>query len=426
MQPLPSCKKLMSEFHFSDGQLQVEGVPLQSIADEFSTPTFVYSKASIVTAYENFQKAFIGHDHLICYAVKANSNLGILSLLASMGSGFDIVSGGELHRVIMAGGEPGKIIFSGVGKQAWEIQLALETGIACFNLESDSELNLLNDTAIKLDKVAAISVRVNPDVDAKTHPYTATGLKENKFGVPAKDAIEMYRKAQRLPNIEIKGINYHIGSQITEIAPFIDSLTHILGLVDELEAMDISLSHIDVGGGIGIVYQDEQPIDIDEYAGSILQALGNHKHQLLFEPGRFIVGNAGILLTRVLNIKQNGDKKFAVVDAAMNDLLRPALYQSWQRIENVEQSDEPMHRYDVVGPVCESADFLARNRLLCVREGDLLAIFSSGAYGFVMSSNYNSRNRAAELLVSGVDVHCVRKRETIADQISLESVLGND
>ena len=416
----------MSEFHFSDGQLQVEDVPLRAIADEFDTPTFVYSRAAIVTAYEKYQNAFSGHEHLICYAVKANSNLGILSLLASMGSGFDIVSGGELHRVIQAGGEPGKVVFSGVGKQAWEIQLALESGIACFNLESDSELQLLNEIATKLGKVAAISVRVNPDVDAKTHPYTATGLKENKFGVSARDAMAIYRRAQQLPNIKIEGIDYHIGSQITDLSPLIDSLTHILELVDELEAMDISLSHIDVGGGIGIAYHDEQPIDIDDYASSILQTLGGHRLRLLFEPGRFIVGNAGILLTRVITIKQNDDKKFVVVDAAMNDLIRPALYQSWQQIENVEQSDEPTDFYDVVGPVCESADFLARNRKLFVREGDLLAIFSCGAYGFVMSSNYNSRNRAAELIVSGADIHCVRKRESIADQIRLESVLDSD
>lgn len=416
----------MSEFHFFNGQLQAEGVPLSAIADEFSTPTFVYSKASIVTAYENFQNAFSGHEHLICYSVKANSNLGILSLLASMGSGFDIVSGGELHRVITAGGDPAKVVFSGVGKQAWEIQLALESGIACFNLESASELHLLNELAVKLGKVAAISVRVNPDVDANTHPYIATGLKANKFGVSARDAMMIYRKAQQLPNIEIKGIDYHIGSQITDLSPLVDSLTSILVLVDKLEDMGIILSHIDVGGGIGILYKDEQTINIDDYASSILRILDKRKFQLLFEPGRFIVGNAGILLTRVITIKQNGEKKFIVVDAAMNDLIRPALYQSWQRIENVRQSDEPTQNCDIVGPVCESADFLARNRKLFVREGDLLAIFSSGAYGFVMSSNYNSRNRAAELIVSGTDVHCVRKRESIADQIRLESVLDTD
>jgi diaminopimelate decarboxylase len=413
----------MGEFRFKDGHLQVEGVPLGTVAEEFGTPAFVYSRASIVQAYESFENAFSGHEHLICYAVKANSNLGILNLLSSMGSVFDIVSGGELHRVIEAGGDPGKVVFSGVGKQPWEIRLALETGIACFNLESGSELDLLNKIATDLDRIAPVSVRVNPDVDAKTHPYTSTGLKDNKFGVCAGDAILIYRKAQELANIDIKGIDFHIGSQITGLSPFIDSLTLILDLVDELETMDITLSHIDVGGGIGIVYEDEPRVDIEEYAGLILQTLGNRKHRLLFEPGRFIVGNAGILLTRVNNIKQNGARRFAVVDAAMNDLIRPALYQSWQKIENIDQSDAPLRNYDVVGPVCETADFLAHNRMLSVREGDLLAIFSSGAYGFVMSSNYNSRNRAPELIVSGTDIHCVRRRESIADQIRLESIL---
>ncbi|MBQ74251.1 MAG: diaminopimelate decarboxylase [Gammaproteobacteria bacterium] len=416
----------MSEFEFLDGQLHAEGVPLSKIAEEYGTPTFVYSKASIVTAYENFQAAFSGHDHQICYAVKANSNLGILSLLASMGSGFDIVSGGELQRVLKAGGEAAKVVFSGVGKQAWEIELAIEKGIGCFNLESDSELNLVNEIAARLNKIAAISVRVNPDVDAKTHPYTATGLKENKFGVSAREAVAIYRRAAKLSNIEIQGIDYHIGSQITDISPLVDSLAHILELVDELETMNISLSHIDVGGGIGITYKDEQSINIDEYASAILQTLGDHGQKLLFEPGRYIVGNAGILLSRVVTIKQNDNKKFAVVDAAMNDLIRPALYQSWQRIENIEQSSGPRDSYDVVGPICESADFLGKNRELPLCKGDLVAVYSSGAYGFVMSSNYNSRNRAAELLVSGTDIHCIRQRESFADQIRLESIPGDD
>ena len=416
----------MSEFQFLDGQLHAEDVPASKIAEEYGTPTFIYSKAAIVTAYENFQAAFSEHDHQICYAVKANSNLGILSLLASMGSGFDIVSGGELKRVIEAGADAEKVVFSGAGKLAWEIELALEQGISCFNLESDSELNLVNKIALKLGKVAAISVRVNPDVDAKTHPYTATGLKENKFGVSSRDAVTIYQRAQQLPNVEIKGIDCHIGSQITEISPLVDSLVLLLELVDELEAIGISLAHIDLGGGIGIKYQDEEPIDIDLYASAIQQTLGNRSLKLFFEPGRYIIGNAGILLSRIVTIKQNENKKFAVVDAAMNDLIRPALYQSWQRIENIKQSSAPRDSYDVVGPICESADFLGKNRELSLCEGDLIAVFSSGAYGFAMSSNYNSRNRAAELLVSGKSIHCIRQRESFADQIRLESIPGND
>lgn len=418
----------MKAFHYSNGSLHAEQVSLETIADEFDTPTFVYSRSAIVEAYQNFEKAFSGHDHLICYAVKANSNLGVLGLLASLGAGFDIVSGGELHRVIEAGGEPGKIVFSGVGKQPWEINAALEAGIGCFNLESASELSVLNELAVNLDKTARISVRVNPDVDPKTHPYIATGLKESKFGVSVDQALAIYQQAAGLANIDVIGIDFHIGSQIVELSPFTDALTCILELVDELERTGIMLSHIDVGGGIGITYQDEAPVDVAEYASCILQILGNRSHRLLFEPGRLIVGNAGILLTRVTTIKQNVGKNFAVVDAAMNDLIRPALYQSWQDIKCVKSSDPSTappnsKKYDVVGPVCESSDFLARDRELSINEGDLLAIWSSGAYAFAMSSNYNSRNRAAEVIVVDDSVFCVRKRETIADQIRLESIL---
>ncbi len=419
----------MNAFQYVNGRLQAEDVPLEAIADEFDTPTFIYSRSAIVEAYRNFENAFTGKDHLICYAVKANSNLGVLGLLASLGAGFDIVSGGELHRVLDAGGDPAKVVFSGVGKQNWEINAALKANIACFNLESASELRVLNRLAANLNTSARISVRVNPNVDPKTHPYIATGLKESKFGVSAGEAMVIYLEANKLPNIEVIGIDFHIGSQIVELSPFSDALMRILELVDELEKTDIRLSHIDVGGGIGITYKDEQPVDVAEYAACILQILGNRSHRLLCEPGRHIVGNAGILLTRITTIKQNEGKKFAIVDAAMNDLIRPALYQSWQDIKCVvtsNQSAPNAAKYDVVGPVCESSDFLGRDRELEINEGDLLAIFSAGAYGFTMSSNYNSRNRAAEVIVSGGTVHCVRKRETIADQVRLETTLPDN
>lgn len=420
-------------FHYANGTLHAEEVSLETIADEFDTPTFVYSSSAIVGAYRDFESAFTGRDLLICYAVKANSNIGVLGLLANLGAGFDIVSGGELHRVMEAGGDPGKVVFSGVGKQEWEMTAALEAGIACFNLESASELRMLNKLASNLGKIAPVSVRVNPDVDPRTHPYIATGLKESKFGVPTEEAAAIYQEASQLPNIEVIGIDFHIGSQIVELSPFREALIRVLEIVDDLEKIGINLSHIDVGGGIGITYKDEQPVDVNEYASCILQILGNRPQRLLCEPGRLIVGNAGILLTRVTLIKQNSGKNFAVVDAAMNDLIRPALYQSWQEIKPVAASTQApaaLHStaltsttYDIVGPVCESGDFFAKDRKLVINEGDLLAIFSSGAYGFAMSSNYNSRNRAAEVIVSGATAHCVRKRETIADQTRLETIL---
>jgi diaminopimelate decarboxylase len=416
----------MSIFNFRKGTLHAEDVSLETVADEYGTPTFVYSTKAIKDAYRNFQNAFSGHDHLICYAVKANSNLGVLSLFAQMGAGFDIVSGGELQRVLEAGGEPSKIVFSGVGKQEWEINLALEVGIHCFNLESVSELRLLSTLATRANKTAPISLRVNPDVDPKTHPYISTGLKENKFGVAIDDAVSIYQEADGLEGIEITGVDFHIGSQITQLSPFADTMVRILELVDDLEKVNINLSHIDLGGGLGITYDDENPVDVDEYASCILQAMGNRPHKLLFEPGRVFVGNAGILLTRATTLKENGGKNYVVVDAAMNDLIRPALYQAWQRIETVAQANTELKTVDIVGPVCESSDFLGKDRQLSVEEGDLLAIHSSGAYGFAMSSNYNSRNRAAEIIVSGNEAYCVRKRETIADQLRLESVLPID
>ncbi|MFP6807794.1 MAG: diaminopimelate decarboxylase [Pseudomonadales bacterium] len=415
----------MNDFQYKDGELHAEDASLIEIAAQYSTPTFVYSSAAIKRSYQQFETAFAGQDHLICYAVKANSNIGILGLLAGLGSGFDIVSGGELERVLVAGGDPNKIIFSGVGKQAWEIEAALKAGIACFNLESASELQLISRSCSELQKTARISVRVNPDVDPKTHPYIATGLKESKFGVSPGEALMIYEQANTIDCIEITGIDFHIGSQITELSPFADALARVLELVDELSDMGIELKHIDLGGGIGITYKDEEPLHIDEYASCISQMMAGRAHQLVFEPGRVIVGNAGILLSRVITIKESEDTNFAVLDAAMNDLIRPALYQSWQDIKNVRQTDKAESIYDVVGPICESADFLAKNRSLALDEGDLVAIYSSGAYGFAMSSNYNSRSRAAELIVIGSDVHCVRKRETFEDQIRLETILPN-
>jgi len=413
----------MSVFQYKNGTLHAEDVLLEQIAEEFGTPTFVYSKKAIVDAYQNFHNAFSSHDHLICYSVKANSNLGVLGLFSQMGAGFDIVSGGELQRVLEAGGKPQKIVFSGVGKQEWEINLALEVGIGCFNLESVSELRLLSRLATTANKTARISLRVNPDVDPKTHPYISTGLKENKFGIPMVEAVSIYQEADGLDSIKVEGVDFHIGSQITELSPFADTMIRILELVDDLEKINISLSHIDLGGGLGITYDDETPVDVEEYASSILQAMGNRPQKLLFEPGRIFVGNAGLLLTRATTLKENGDKNFVVVDAAMNDLIRPALYQAWQRIESVAETGGELKTVDVVGPVCESSDFLGKDRLLSVKEGDLLAIHSAGAYGFGMSSNYNSRNRAAEVIVSGDQCYCARRRETIADQLRLESTL---
>ncbi len=415
----------MDNFRYRGGLLHVEEVPLEGIAETFSTPTYVYSRHALAEAWHTFDEAFSSRDHLVCYAVKANGSLGILNLLSRLGSGFDVVSGGELERVIEAGGDPRKTVFSGVGKQPWEIELALDVNIACFNIESASELLQVSRLAHAAGKTAPVSIRVNPDVDARTHPYISTGLKENKFGVSPEDALSMYRQAASLPGIRILGIDFHIGSQIVELEPFIDSLRRVLSLVDELEKSGIVLSHIDLGGGLGISYRDEQPVDIRMYAREVLRILGDRPLKLLLEPGRLIAGDAGILITRVITIKENGGRKFAVVDAAMNDLLRPALYGAWQRIVNVRESDDTPGVWDIVGPVCESTDFLGKDRELVLEEGDLLAICSAGAYGFAMSSNYNSRNRAAEVMVSGQNVYCIRKRETIADQIRLESMLPN-
>ncbi len=404
------------------GDLYMEQVSLTEIAQQHGTPVFVYSEAAIRDAYESFDDALSMHPHGICYAVKANSNLSILQLLAELGAGFDIVSGGELQRVIRAGGDPSRVVFSGVGKQDWEIDLALEAGIGCFNVESASELDRITRVADVTGHVAPISIRVNPDVDAKTHPYIATGLKENKFGVSAEEAVDLYKKAKVTPSLKIVGIDCHIGSQITELTPFLDALTRILGLVDKLAGQGIEIEHIDLGGGIGVRYKDETPIEVAEFASAIGQAMSGRPQKLMFEPGRMIVANAGLLLTRVNTLKTNEGRNFAVVDAAMNDLIRPALYSAWQDVVNIRDSDATEMIWDIVGPVCETGDFLAKERALALNEDDLLAVLSAGAYGFVMSSNYNSRPRAAEILVSGDQQRIIRRRETIEDLFALESI----
>tara|TARA_B110000305_G_scaffold89110_1_gene100437 strand:- start:5652 stop:6911 length:1260 start_codon:yes stop_codon:yes gene_type:complete len=413
----------MNYFENRDGDLHAENVSLSEIANTCGTPTFVYSKAAIVDAYTQFDAAFSGHEHRICYAVKANSNLAVLGLLAALGASFDIVSGGELQRVLRAGGRANRIVFSGVGKQAWELREALTAGISCFNVESEFELEQLQNIAQDMDKHAPISIRVNPDVDAGTHPYISTGLKENKFGVSTSAALALYARASKMSHISVVGIDCHIGSQITELAPFLEAMTKVIELVDCLEADGIALKHIDLGGGIGVRYKDEEPINLDAFAASVLQLLGHRKQTLLFEPGRYIVANAGVLLSTVIGTKNNEGKDFAIIDAAMNDLIRPALYQSWQKVELLKPSIGTRRSYDLVGPVCETGDFLAKDRELALTQGDQVAIHSSGAYGFVMSSNYNSRNRAAEIMVDGSDFHVVRARETIEDQLRLESLL---
>ncbi|MDA0271887.1 MAG: diaminopimelate decarboxylase [Proteobacteria bacterium] len=401
----------------------MEQVSLREIARIHGTPCFVYSEGAITSAYQSFHDAFSIHPHRICYAVKANSNIAILQTLAALGSGFDIVSGGELARVLKAGGDPGSVVFSGVGKQDWEIRFALEQNIGCFNVESASELRRVARLAAEADVITPISIRVNPDVDPKTHPYISTGLKENKFGVSVDEAITLYQEATGLSSLRIVGVDCHIGSQITELAPFLDALTRVLSLVDELESQSITLDHIDLGGGIGVQYRDEVPIEIGAFASAIGQAMSGRPQSLMFEPGRMIVANAGVLLTTVNTLKGNDEKNFAVVDAAMNDLIRPALYSAWQEVTPVTLKDDgatPERNWDIVGPVCETGDFLAKDRMLSLEEDDLLAILSAGAYGFVMSSNYNSRPRAAEVLVSGEEYCCVRRRETIEDLFALE------
>lgn len=413
----------MDHFNYRDGRLCAEDVPLTDIAARHGTPCYVYSRATIERHWRAFDAALSGVEHLVCYAVKANSNLGVLNVLARLGSGFDIVSVGELERVLRAGGAPDKIVFSGVGKRADELRRALEVGIHCFNVESAAELERLNEVAGAMGRRAPVSLRVNPDVDAKTHPYISTGLKENKFGIDIAEAPALYARAAQLPHIEIIGVDCHIGSQLTEVTPFVDALTRVLALVDELAAQGIALKHLDIGGGLGITYREETPPSPADYAAALLPQLRARGLKVLIEPGRAIVGNAGVLLTRVEYLKPTAHKNFAIVDAAMNDLIRPALYDAWQDIVPVvPRAGAPAH-YDVVGPVCETGDFLGKDRALCIEPGDLLAIRSAGAYGFSMSSQYNSRPRAAEVMVDGGRLHVVRAREEIADLLRGESVL---
>ena len=414
----------MDHFNYRNGRLYAEEAELARIAETFGTPCYVYSRATIERHWRAFDAAFGAHPHLICYAVKANSNLAVLNVLARLGSGFDIVSVGELERVLTAGGDPGKIVFSGVGKHRDEIARALEIGIRCFNVESEAELELINAVAGETGVRAPVSLRVNPDVNAETHPYIATGLRENKFGIDIELAPMAYAHAATLPHLRVVGIDCHIGSQLTRLSPFADALERVLLLASRLKHDGIGIDHLDLGGGLGIRYRDETPPLPAEHAAILLQRLKELPYEILIEPGRAIVGNAGILLTRVQFLKHSAHKNFAVVDAAMNDLLRPALYSAWQDIIPAEprQAGEP-RRYDVVGPICETADFLGKDRELNLRPGDLLAVRSAGAYGFVMSSNYNSRPRAAELMVDGERVYQVRRRETVAELYAGESVL---
>jgi len=410
-------------FDYRGGVLAAEGVSLADIAGRYGTPCFVYSRAALEGAFRQFDGAFGDAPHLVCYAVKVNPNLALLNLLARLGSGFDIVSGGELARVIAAGGDPGKIVFSGVGKSTAEMHRALELGIGCFNVESTSELDHLDAAAGQTGKRAPVSVRVNPDVDPGTHPYISTGLKETKFGVALDDATALYRRAAGLANVEVRGIDMHIGSQIEGLDPHLEAAAKVLALVDRLSAEGIRLEHVDFGGGIGIRYRDEETVDPHQYALAIRHLVGSRPLKLLFEPGRFLVGNAGVLLTRVSYLKPGPLRNFAIVDAAMNDLLRPALYDAWHDVRPVVQRTLPEQLWQVVGPVCESADFLARDRMLALVEGDLLAILSAGAYVMAMSSNYNSRPRAAEVIVDGEKVHLVRPRETVEELFAHESLL---
>ena len=413
----------MNAFTLKNGALHAENIALERIAAEFNTPCYVYSKAALNQAFKSFQAGLLDTNHLICFAVKANPNIAILNLFAKLGAGFDIVSGGELARVLAAGGDPQKIVFSGVGKTVDEMRAALNADIFCFNVESASELKRLNEVANSMGKIAPVSLRVNPNVDAKTHPYISTGLKNNKFGVAFDEAISVYEQAAAMPNIAVHGVDCHIGSQITELAPFIEALDLILGLVDALEAKGIHITHIDVGGGIGITYADETPPEFTTYAKAILAKLTNRNVKLLFEPGRALVGNAGVLLTKVEYLKMGEAKNFAIVDAAMNDLMRPALYDAYHDIVALKPRAGDSHTYEIVGPVCETGDFLGHDRNLNLQEGDLLAIKSAGAYGMSMASNYNTRGRAAEIMVDGDKAYVIRQREKVADLFALEKCL---
>ncbi len=408
----------------NNGDLFMENIALNDIADQFGTPCYVYSKRAIELNYSAYVTALGGYPHLVCYAVKSNSNIAVLQTLAALGAGFDIVSIGELERVLLAGGDPSKVVFSGLAKTADEMNRALEAGIHCFNVESESELVLLNATAASLSVNAPVSIRVNPDVDAKTHPYISTGLKEDKFGIDIDQALGVYERAAQMDNIDLIGVDCHIGSQLTEVKPFLDAMARLLILVDQLTERDIPLAHIDIGGGLGVRYQNEQTLSVGDYMAELLPLLAQRNETLILEPGRSITANAGVLLTRVQYLKSNDHKNFAIVNAAMNDMLRPSLYQAWMDIQPISlHSDSEEKIYDVVGPVCESGDFLGKDRTLSISEGDYLCLFSAGSYGFVMSSNYNSRPRVAEIMVAGEQVHLIRQRETLRDLVRGEQLL---
>lgn len=414
----------MSHFNYQNNVLHAEQCSLAELAQQYGTPLYVYSRAAFEQQFNSYNDALADWPHLVCFAVKSNSNLAVLNVLARLGAGFDIVSIGELERVLAAGGDPAKVVFSGVGKQAHEMRRALEVGVYCFNVESEAELERLSQVASELGRTARISLRVNPDVDAKTHPYISTGLKDNKFGIDINDAPRIYAKAASLPGLKIVGVDCHIGSQLTEITPFLDALERVLLLVDTLAEQGIVIEHLDLGGGLGVRYRDENPATAGEYIAAVKARLGERKFKLIFEPGRYISANSGVLLTKVEYLKLNPHKNFAVIDGAMNDLIRPALYEAWQEIKTVQQQSTAEKRvYDLVGPVCETGDFLGKDRELAIEQGDVLAVMSAGAYGFVMASNYNTRGRAAEIMVDGKQSFVVRERETVQSLFANEHLL---
>ncbi|WP_075187003.1 diaminopimelate decarboxylase [Teredinibacter haidensis] len=414
----------MPHFEYRNGSLHAEGCALSALADHYGTPCYIYSRAALSSHYLSYAEALGDHPGTICYAVKANSNIAVLQVLAELGAGFDIVSEGELRRVLAAGGKPEKVIFSGVGKKPNEIVFALETGIACFNVESEAELETLSEIASQRGQTANISLRVNPDVDANTHPYISTGLKENKFGIDINVATNVYRRAAELPGLNVVGIDCHIGSQLTELSPFLDALDRLLLLVDDLAEKGISIHHLDLGGGLGVTYSDEHPPSPQDYLAEVKKRLGDRQLEIVLEPGRSIAANAGILLTEVLYLKPTDHHNFAIIDAAMNDNIRPALYQAWQKVlPAIERTEAEVLEWDLVGPVCETGDFLAKNRELALQAGDRLALMSSGAYGFVMSSNYNTRGRAAEVMVDGDKHNLIRARENFDDMVRGEHLL---
>ncbi|UTW48062.1 diaminopimelate decarboxylase [Bacterioplanoides sp. SCSIO 12839] len=420
----------MSVFSYQNGELHAEQVSLSAAAEQFGTPLYVYSRAAFEQHFSAYTEALGEWPHLVCYAVKANSNLAVLNVLAKLGAGFDIVSQGELERVLAAGGDASKVVFSGVGKQPAEMQRALEVGVYCFNVESEAELERLSTVASELGKTAQVSLRVNPDVDAQTHPYISTGLKDNKFGIDINEAPRVYAKANELPGLEVKGVDCHIGSQLTEISPFMDALDRVLALVDTLAEQGIKIEHLDLGGGLGVTYRDETPASAGEYIAAIKERLGQREDagkqfKLIFEPGRSVAANAGVFVTQVEFLKLNEHKNFAIIDGAMNDLIRPSLYSAWQDIKPLkETSDAPVRTYDLVGPVCETGDFLGKDRELALEAGDRVAVMSAGAYGFVMASNYNSRGRPAEVMVDGEQLHLVRQRETIQELFAHEQLIA--